>query len=76
MYYYVVAHEKNKTTLGTRLRSSHLSVDFAAKSPLDCSFETVFFVVVFSSFLFFSTMILMMPTHTDDDDEDESFCWD
>ena len=77
MYYYVVAHEKNKT-LGTRLRSSHLSVDFAAKSPLDCSFETVFFLVVFSSFLFFSTMILMMmPTHTDDvNDEDESFCWD
>ena len=29
---------KNKT-LGTRLRSSHLSVGFAAKSPLDCSFE-------------------------------------
>lgn len=79
VYYYVVAHEKNKT-LGTRLRFSHLSVDFAAKSPLDCSFETVFFVVVvvFSSFLFFSTMILMMmPTHTDDvNDEDESFCWD
>ena len=70
--------KKNKTTLATRLRSSHLSVDFAAKSPLDCSFETVFFVVVFSSFLFFSTMILMMmPTHTDDvNDEDESFCWD
>ena len=64
--------KKNKTTLATRLRSSHLSVDFAAKSPLDCSFETVFFVVVFSSFLFFSTMILtMMPTHT----QDESFSW-
>lgn len=42
----------------TRLRSSHLSVGFAAKSPLDCSFEARSL-----SFLF---------DDADADDEDES----